>query len=101
MAWYCTFPPVAIETRVTWSRDVNVTLFAAVGSEPQANGVASSDITISGVLAILTPAPDRLTALPSTAATRELAMARHLINRARGNTDRVLYLGPTLMSGTG
>ena len=53
---YCTFPPVAIATRVTWSRDVNVTLFAAVGSELQANDEASSDITMSGVLAILTPA---------------------------------------------
>ena len=101
MAWYCTFPPVAIATRVTWSRDVNVTLFAAVGSELQANDEASSDITMSGVLAILRPAAARLTALPSTAAVREPAVARHLINRARENSDGGLYLSPTLMSRTG
>ena len=101
MARYCTFPPVAIATRVTWSSEVKVTLLATVGSEPQANGEASSDITISGVLAILTRAAARLTALPITAAVRNRAEARHDINGALGNTDRGLYLRPTLMTGTG
>src|ERR1051326_3861812 len=101
MARYCTFPPVAIVTRVTSSRDVNVTLFRILGSEPQANDETSSDIAISGTLAILTPGVARLTALPRTVAVREWAEARHLINRARRNTDGGLYLSTTLRSGMG
>ena len=80
MARYCTCPSVAIATRVTWSRDVNVTLFAAVGSELQANGEASSDITISGIFADLTPRAARWTALPNAATVRQLVVAKPFIN---------------------